>query len=340
MLYVTTRNNRDVFTAQHALRENRGPDGGFYLPFRMPKFSPEELHAFEEKTFNTCVAEMMNMMFGTRLSGWDVDFCVGRYPVRLTNLRHRIIMTETWHNPQWNYAWMAQSLVDHIRADADAGIPGDWVRIGVRIAVLFGIFAELKRAGIQQAVDISVVSGDFSAPMSAWYARSWGLPIGNIICCCNENKNLWDLICHGQLRTDSVSIRTSIPEADTALPVDLERLIYDCGGVPEVEKYLEVSRRGGMYCPSDALLSRLREGLFVSVVSTQRMETTIPSVYRTHDYLLSPSTALAYAGLLDYRAKTGHTRYALVLSEKGPICDAEIVAKSLSVSTEELKKYF
>ena len=43
MLYVTTRNNRDAYTAQRVLRENRGPDGGLYVPFREPVFSREEI---------------------------------------------------------------------------------------------------------------------------------------------------------------------------------------------------------------------------------------------------------------------------------------------------------
>ena len=41
MLYVTTRNNRDAYTARRALTENRGPDGGFFVPFREPVFTPE-----------------------------------------------------------------------------------------------------------------------------------------------------------------------------------------------------------------------------------------------------------------------------------------------------------
>ena len=41
MLYVTTRNNRDAFTAQRVLTENRGPEGGLFLPFREPLFSEE-----------------------------------------------------------------------------------------------------------------------------------------------------------------------------------------------------------------------------------------------------------------------------------------------------------
>lgn len=337
MLYITTRDNRDAYTAQRALRENRSPDGGLYLPFRTPSFSQAELDALGEKPFNQCVAESLNLLFNTKLTGWDVDFCVGRYPVRLESLRNRILMAESWHNPDWTFERMVADLAAHIRVGEAAPV-GDWARIAVRIAVLFGIFGELKRAGIDQSVDISVVSGDFSAPISAWYARQWGLPIGNIVCCCNENNSLWDLICHGQLRTDAVSIPTATQEADITVPSDLERLIYECGGTLEVQRFLDACRRGGIYCPNDAVLSKLRKGLYVSVVSSQRMRTTIPSVYRTHSYLLSPYSALAYAGLLDYRAKTGETRSCLVLAEKCPVCDAEAVTGILGISAEELKQ--
>lgn len=335
MLYVTTRNNRDAFTAQRALRENRGPDGGLYLPFHVPKFSSEKINALAEKSFGQNVADILNLLFQTKLTNWDVDFCIGRYPVRIESLRHRILIAETWHNPQWKFDWVTANLTNHL-CDAYE-IPGDWVKIAVRIAILFGVFGELKRLDIHNA-DISVVSGDFSLPISAWYAREWGLPIGNIICCCNENNGLWDLICHGQFRTDTVSMPTITPEADVALPEDLERLICGCGGTQEVEHYLEVCRRGGMYCPDDAVLARMRKGMFVSVVSSKRLETTIPSVYSTHGYVLSPSSALPYAGLLDYRAKTGETGYALVIADKSPVCDIPITARCLGVPEETLRK--
>ena len=104
MLYVTTRNNRDAYTAQRVLRENRGPDGGLYVPFREPVFSREEIDALKEKSFHQCVAEVLNRLFNTKLTRWDVEFCVGRYPVRLVNLPQRIIAGECWHNPEWSAA--------------------------------------------------------------------------------------------------------------------------------------------------------------------------------------------------------------------------------------------
>lgn len=335
MLYVTTRNNRDAFTAQRALTENRGPDGGLYLPFREPSFSPEELAELLEQPFNQCVAQVLNLLFRKGLTAWDVDFAAGKNPVRLKELGQRIFVAEAWHNPRWCYDSLVSSLTLRLRTENRE--PGNWVRIAVGTAVLFGIFGQLRQAGVGSA-DVCMVAGDFSLPISAWYARRWGLPIGNIVLCCNENNNLWDLICHGQLRTDAVSIPTGLPEADVALPVDLERLVYGCGGALEVERYLDACSRGRMYCPNDAVLSKLRKGLHVSVVSSQRLDSTIPSVYRTHGYLLSPGAALAYAGLLDYRARAGQIRYAVIFGEKSSALDAERISRALGISPEELKE--
>lgn len=335
MLYVTTRNNRDAFTAQRALRENRAPDSGFYLPMRTPRFSPEAIASLESKSFGQNVADVLNLLFNTTLTSWDIDFCIGRYPVRFTALQHRILMAETWHNPQWTYDRVVNNLVSHLCDEMTS--PGNWATIAVRIAVLFGIYGELKRLGIETA-DISLVSGDFSGPISAWYARQWGLPVGNIICCCNENNSLWDLICHGQLRTDALSIPTAIPEADIVIPENLERLIYEAGGTLEVQRYLESCHLGRTYCPNDGVLSKLRSGMYVSVVSSSRLESTIPGVYRTNQYLMSPASALAYAGLLDYRAKTGETRHAIVLSDQSPRCHTESIADFMNMNHEQLQQ--
>lgn len=335
MLYVTTRDSRDAYTAQRVLRENRAADGGFYLPLHMRGFTPEEIGSLADKSFGENVAMVLNRLFNLHLTGWDVDFCIGRYPARLSSLPHRILVGECWHNPQWSY----QRIVNNLTAlMSEEAVSGNWVKIAVRVAVLFGLFGQLQHSGVNSA-DVSVVSGDFSAPISAWYARQWGLPIGNIICCCNENSALWNLFCHGQLRTDGLSIPTSIPEADVVIPEDLERLIYACGGRPEVQRYLDACRQGCMYIPGDSTLAKMRSGLFISVVSSKRLEDVVPGVYRTSGYILSPGTALAYAGLLDYRAKTGETRHSVVLSQTSPRQTLEPAARLMDVSPQILLEW-
>lgn len=333
MLYVTTRNNRDAFTSNRALTENRCPEGGHYLPFRHPLFPEEELAALLDKSPGQCIAEILNLLFRAKLTGWDVDFCIGRHPVRLENLQHRILLAECWHTPGYRFDRIVQALAQKITGE-DRPASG-WLEIGIRTAVLFGVFSELRRTGIHQA-DIACLSGDFIMPVSAWYARRWGLPVRSIICCCNENHAVWDLVCHRQMRTDAVSIPTVLPAADVTVPDHLERIIYECGGIDETKRYLDACRRGRSYCPSDLVHGRLRNGLAVSVVSSQRIRDTIPSVYRTHGTLMSQGTALSYAGLLDHRARTGATGYAIVWSEESPAVEADSIARLLGIPGKTL----
>jgi len=335
LLYVTTRNHQDAFTAQHVLTQSRGADGGLYVPLHFPKLSEQERQKLLSLSCGQSIAELLNLFFSAKLTGWDVDFSIGRYPVRLGQLAHRIFMAETWHNPDLQYQRLEQNLMELLHAQTT--VPGNWVSVAIRMAVLAGIFGNHALPGAGP-VDIAVVSGDFTLPISAWYLRKMGFPIGNIICCCNENNQFWNLICNGQMHTAQVSFSTLVPEADITLPVHLERLISECGGLSETQRYLNCCQNGSAYSVSDGMLQQLRNGLYVSVVSSSRVETTIPNVFKTHEYVMSPASALAYSGLLDYRAKTGITRAAIVICDKNPLCDGEIVAKTMEIPMEELKK--
>ena len=335
MLYLTTRSSRDAYTAQRALRESRGPDGGMYLPFRGLSFAPEDWKELAAMPFGQRVAEILNRLFQMRLTCWDVDVCIGRNPVNIESLGHRTLVAELWHNPGQSYDYLARELAEQLLNESNC--QSGWLSIALRIAMLFGIYGQLPGDSLEP-VDISVISGDFAAPISAYYARAWGLPIGNIVCCCNENSGLWELLRHGQLRTDTASVPTILPEADVAVPENLERLVYEAGGTDEVERYLASCRRGGTYAPSETVLAKMNRGLSVSVVSSSRISQTISSVYRTHRYVLSPGSALSYAGLMDYRAKAGQARNALILAEKSPALDAERTAAALNISRQELNE--
>lgn len=335
MLYVTTRNNRDTFTTHYVLQQSRGYDGGLYLPLHFPKLSIQDQVRLSQKSFGQCAAEFLNIFFAANLNGWDIDFGVGRYPVRLQPLSNRILMAEAWHNPQWQYKYLQKNLLELLHAQTD--FTGSWGVIAVQMAVIAGILLN-RDVFTSEPVDIVAVSGDLKGPISAWYLRKMGFPIGNIICCCNENNQFWELICNGQMRTEDAAIKTIVPEADVALPENLERLIYECGDVSETEDYLRCCATGNVYYPSDATLQKLRQGLFVSVISTDRVETTIPNVFKTHNYVLSPESALVYSGLMDYRAKTGINRPAVVLCQNSPCCAEEAVAKAMGIPVSELKQ--
>lgn len=341
MLYTSTRNPELSHTARKALAEPRTPDGGFFVPAPGESLGEDLLRALPGQPFNHTVAIVLNRLWDTALSAHDVRLASGRSPVRLKALANRILVGECWHNLHGDYSQLVANITAHFCPEATT-VSSSWAGISVGIAVLFGVFGELMGKGMasgEKKVDISLVSGDFSLTMAAWYARKWGLPIGNIVCCCNENNAVWNLFTHGMLRTDGVSLITYTPKADICVPDSLERLIYECGGVRETRKYVERVRKGESYYPDDILLSRLRQGMYVSVVSTPRMMDIIPNAYTTHNYLLSPYSALAYGGLLDYRAVTGESRRSLILAEEAPENMPEIMAKALNINAEELSNY-
>lgn len=337
MLYVTTRINTDAFTPRRALTEDRGPEGGLFLPMRMPAFSAAELEAMKKRSFGENVAAVMNLLFGSKLSGWSIEFAIGRYPVRLVDLSSKVTVAETWHNPDWKFERLAKNLARAVTDIGEEPVVTDWMMIAARIGVLCGIFGELMRSGLDSTVDIAVPSGDFSAPMAAWYARAWGLPIGNIIVCCNENNAIWSLLHQGELRTDAVAQQTMLPNCDHALPKDLERLIYSALGSGENARYRQVCRVGGNYSLQEFPLSRLRDGMYASVVSGPRTESKILNIYKDNGYVSDPYTALCYSGLLDYRSQTGQSGPALILSEESPAFCVDWIGQCLGLSRRELK---
>ncbi len=344
MLYITTRSTRDAFTANRSLHENRGPDGGLYVPFRMPLLDQMQLDSISDQGFGQNMAEILNLFFSAKLTGWDMDISIGRNICQTMSMNHRMIIAEVWHNQQWEFEWAIKQISARLKnTDPASDAPSDWARLAVRIGTLFGVFSELRRNGSwdgKQPMDVAVAVGDFSAPMAAWYARQMGLAVGNIICACNENSNPWDLLHYGQMRTDSVAVNTATPEGDHVVPPDLERLIHAALGHQEVQRYSEACRMGRQYTLGAAAGETLRLGMFAAVVGGRRMESIISSVYRTSGYLLDPYAALAYGGLQDHRAKTGEVRPTIVLAEKSPSVSAQTVAKAMGMTVQQLKRQF
>lgn len=342
MLYVTTRNKQDALTVARVLHADRGADGGFFLPFRIPKFSEEDIRELKERTFSQNVARLLNLFFSCRISSWDVDFCVGKYPVKIVSLGSRVLVGEVWHNLNENYSLMEKNLASKICKTGDTDEkPSSWVRIAIGIAVLFGLFGELQKmglVGINQPLDIAVESGDFAAPVTAWYAREMGLPLETIICGCNDNSGIWDMLHMGEMNTGTVARQTATPEGDLIIPDNLERLISETLGVEECLRYCDVCRRGGVYTLSKEKLEQLRNGMFAAVISSDRMGSIISNVYKTADYVLDPYGALAYGALMDYRATNAGSKHVLLLSQRSPAQYGDVVSAAMNVTARELKQ--
>ncbi len=330
MLYVTTRDDRDAYTSHRAMCENLGPDGGRYVPFSLPVFTAEEIAALQDKSFSQCVADILNTFFSSRLTGWDVDFCIGRNSVRLQQMNHRIVIAELWRNLEGEYDYIVRNLVKVIFGQMPA-VTSDWMLIAVRIAFLFGIYAEMRRTNAiaeDALFDVSVLSGDFSEPMAVYYAKKMGLPIGCIICTCTDNGAVWDLLHRG----------TFSPVGTTEnLQLGVERLILDIFGSEEVKRFAECCKNGLSYTLEEEQLPLLNAGFFSTVAGDNRSSSTMNSIYRTSGYIADPETALCFAGLQDYRSRTGESQITLLLAQQSPLNFAEDIVKITGIKRKELE---
>ena len=336
MLYATTRTKSNVETAYKTIHLDNAGDGGLFVPFRMEAWTKEDIRALKDRSFGQNMAQVLNFFFGTGLTGWDIEFAAGRSPIRVDTVSRRIYVAEAWHNSHWELEHLVQLISERLAGSEPVETPTNWVRLAVHIASIFASYGNLLSTGqleVNQVLDLAVTTGDFTAPMAAWYARQLGLPIGNILCGCNANGGLWDLLNHGQMDTGSLAVKTVTPKADFSLPRNLERLIYETLGMEEVQRYLACCHLGDAYELEEEPLMKLKEGLFAAVISDSRVESITYSVYRSANYIFSPYTALAYGALTDYRARTGEIRPVLLLAERSPTCDVETVARFLRVDT-------
>lgn len=341
MLYASTRSKVETYTAQRTLWTKRAGDGGFFVPMKLPQFKRTEIIRLKNRTAEDNIALILNKFFQTEFSGKDVQFAIGREYYRLAEISHKMILGELWHNADGEIDNVIRLLTKRVAVEQRDAEPGEWPGIVIRIALLFGLFGELSDKGMVNTIypmDVAVPAGDFSWPMAAWYARKMGLPIGTIICCCNENDGVRELFHRGQIRLDSVSVQTITPRCDDAAPAGIERVIYTILGREEVAEYLRALEKGGTYAVNPEQKRLLSEGMYVAVNSGKRLSQVIPNAYRTFGHVLCPYGAMVYTGVMDYQSITGKYNKVLMLCDYSPAHSLDTTARAMGISVPELKK--
>ena len=342
MLYATTRSNVATYTAQRALKEERATDGGFYLPTALPVLGPEELEELLQQPAGEITARILNLFFNGKLGRLDVEFAVGRQFFGLPAISHRIAIGELWRNREGGFDALCRRLADRISAEVGVTEPGMWLRISCRIALIFGMVAQLRRADAiapGELIDAAVLTGNFEGPFALYAARKMGLPIGQIICCCNDNGGFWERLNRGQMKLDAKVLSTGTPKCDAAVPEGLELLIRDRLEWEDMLEYQSILDAGGTWYLGAEAHRQFREGFAAAVVSDKRIRLAMPNLYSTNGYILCPYSALVYTGLMDYRTHPGPRRATLMLTEFDPRDCAATVTKALTISDAELKDW-
>ena len=301
MLYISTRNINDSYTAYRALHEEFAPDGGLYIPFRIPAITAEEWTEIKSQSASGTVAMILNLFFGLRMTGNDVAEVLSSTPVSFQTINQNVVFAELWHTPDGKIDYVVDGLYCKMTGKSES--PKGWAYIAIQIALLFGIYSanhtELRH------FDVAITANDFSDVIAILYAKEMGLPVNRIICACAEDGILWDLVNRGEFSTGK------------DLP-DTECLIYKYFGSSGVNQYLDSCSQKTI-CMFDEISSQtLVDEIYPAVVSAGRADTVISSMYSSNNYCIDSDTALAYGALQDYRASTGANKQTLIISRKRP----------------------
>ena len=313
MLYVTTRDIRDAYTAHRALTEDRAPDGGLFVPFRVPVFGNDQITSLKALSFGERIAQILGLFFPVQLTGWDVDFCIGRNPAKITGINHKVFIAENWHNPESDYAYIERSLYNRLCGDEAIGKTApEWSKIAIRIAVLSGVLCELlcmENSDTFFPMDVAVDAGDVSALTAVWYVRQMGFPVATIICGCDENSPYSDLFRRGTIGNTASTAQ---------LKANFERLVYTMLGENEAKRYLDASGSGRSYSVRADAQESFKSGTFSAVVGNSRIRSLIDSVRKTNAYTVDACTAIAFGALQDFRATNRENRHTLLIADRSP----------------------
>lgn len=328
MLYITTRNKIDSVTARRTLLDECASDGGLYIPLKLPQFSSAELDSLCAQPICETIAQIVNLFFDAKLSAWDVECVIGKMPYTVAEHNQKILFAQLWNNSNGSFDRICDCIAHLICQQHSA--PTKWMKIVTKIAFLFAIYPGVRARGMRQ-FDVSVETGDFSAPIAVWYAKQMGLPVQHIICAELQRSTAWELFCHGQMSISASETDGTVTEA--------ERLIYSVLGMENAILFAGAMQGRGVFRVAPTRLEELSKGFFVCVVGNERIDSLIGNVYKTYSYILDPVTALSYAGVQDYRTKSGEIFPTLILSDETPLNHAKRIMQAACVHQTDIIKF-
>ena len=162
-------------------------------------------------------------------------------------------------------------------------------------------------------INVAIPSGNFGNAYSAWFGRSNGLPINQILCSTNINDVLRRFIDGGVLEP-LVTQPSVAPSMDIQIPSSLERLIFDLSSeAKDFYSQLQNSSKSQLDKKSfDTLKS-----IFSSFTFTDDMiKTLITSLHNEFDIIFDPHSVTSVQMALDNNSSLPTVAVATASPEK------------------------
>ena len=212
----------------------------------------------------------------------------------------------------------------------------NWGRVLPQIVYYVSAYCDLVRDGkveLGQTINVCVPTGNVGNILAAYYAREMGVPIGRLICASNSNNVLTDFIRTGVYDRNRTFYNTMSPSMDILISSNLERMLLALTqDVDEVKGYMEQLNATGRYEVREKVREKLQKRFWGYCCDDTETQRVIGEMYRTHDYLIDPHTAVAFSALEQYRKETGDQTPCVVASTASPFKFCGSVLGALGVT--------
>lgn len=177
----------------------------------------------------------------------------------------------------------------------------NWARILAQ--VVYYVYAGVRvQAETGKQATFCVPTGNFGNVYAGYVAKSMGLPVDRLIVATNANDILHRFYTSGRMEKRGV-VPTISPSMDIQISSNFERLLFDLYGRDgaKVASTMKHFRETGPFDLDPVLMAQLG-GIFASGRKDDA-ETTqiIRDVYRKHDYVIDPHTAVGIGVAQDWK---------------------------------------
>ncbi len=193
-----------------------------------------------------------------------------------------------------------QAIVKQCFAAADFLPPGcglaavnsiNWARIMAQTVYYFA--AWLRLGAPATGALYSVPTGNFGDIYAGYLAAQMGLPVHRLVAAVGRNDVLHRFFREGHCSRSEVQPSLA-PSIDISVPSNFERLLFDwCGRDPEhLCSLMQNFQQQGVLAPGAPAAPGLRELFDSGAVSDEELCQGIADVYREHECLVDPHTAV------------------------------------------------
>jgi len=149
-------------------------------------------------------------------------------------------------------------------------------------------------------INVAIPSGNFGNAYSAWFGRSHGLAINNILCSTNVNDVLNRFISSGTLEPQTTQPSIA-PSMDIQIPSSLERLVFDLeGNTTSLYDSLVETQKFNL---SDDSTRKLQQVFSSKTFLDEEIKSEIVSIYEMSNIIFDPHSVTSIGMSLEQTDK-------------------------------------